>query len=270
MRAKMAVPRPIGPAPTTSVRAPGSARARRTACAPMARNSTVSGVAPAKGRRPDRDCRPAQAICSHMAPSRCTPSTSIAHAAIRLAVAAGDARAAGDIGVDDHRLADSEVDAVADPDHGARDLMAHDARDRRERGACPRRCGSRCRRCRHGGPRPAPSRQAAAGCGRSSRARSPGERQTTAFMLQSSRFHEIAGPSSLPGRRSILAALLPAATAQTVEVDDDDDQHAGDDALPEGVDVQQVGAVVDGGEDEGADQRAVHRADGAEQRRCRR
>ncbi|WP_245499074.1 ABC transporter permease, partial [Mesorhizobium sp. M7A.F.Ca.AU.002.06.1.1] len=42
---------------------------------------------------------------------------------------------------------------------------------------------------------------------------------------------------------------------QAVEVDDDDDQRAGDDALPERIDVEQVGAVVDGGQDEGAEQR---------------
>src|SRR5690348_15898274 len=86
--------------------------------------------------------------------------------------------------------------------------------------------------------------------GRSSRASSPGDRQTMAFMIY--------------GSRSCF--LLASPPSQPVEIDDDDDEQAGDDALPERVDVQEIGAVVDGGEDEGAEQRPMHRADGAEQR----
>src|SRR5256885_347383 len=83
------------------------------------------------------------------------------------------------------------------------------------------------------------------GAGRSSRTRSPGDRQTTAFMLQSSRF--MAPPAMLSRGRRLWGGGLFAPSAQPVEIDDDDDQHAGDDALPEGVDIEQIGAVVDGG-----------------------
>ena len=56
-----------------------------------------------------------------------------AHAAVRLAVPAGDAFAAGKVGVDDHRLADCEVDAITGFDDRARDLVAHDPRIGEER-----------------------------------------------------------------------------------------------------------------------------------------
>src|SRR3569833_663672 len=58
-------------------------------------------------------------------------------------------------------------------------------------------------------------------------------------------------------------ARLPAAAPELIEEDDDDDQGPGDDLLPERIDVEQVGAVVDGREDDRANQRAMYRADGA-------
>ena len=56
------------------------------------------------------------------------------------------------------------------------------------------------------------------------------------------------------------SALL---SAQPVKIDDNDDEDTGDNALPKRVHVQQVGAVIDCGQDKGTEQRAVHRADGA-------
>src|SRR5262245_60070422 len=56
--------------------------------------------------------------------------------------------------------------------------------------------------------------------------------------------------------------------AQTVEVDDDDDQDAGDDPLPKGIHVEQVCAVVDGRQNERAEQRSVYGTDGAEEARA--
>jgi hypothetical protein len=44
-------------------------------------------------------------------------------------------------------------------------------------------------------------------------------------------------------------AFLP---AQTVEIDDHDNQATGNDPLPEGIHVQQIGAIVDRGQNEGA------------------
>ena len=55
------------------------------------------------------------------------------HAAVRLVVAAGDAGAAGQIGVDHDRFADREVDAVADRRDHAGHFVAHDARILQER-----------------------------------------------------------------------------------------------------------------------------------------
>lgn len=40
--------------------------------------------------------------------------------------------------------------------------------------------------------------------------------------------------------------------AQTVEIDDHDNEDTGDDSLPEGIHVQQIGAIVDRGQNEGA------------------
>ena len=60
-----------------------------------------------------------------------------------------------------------------------------------------------------------------------------------------------------PADRAPLRSKLPA--PRRVKIDDDDDQQAGDDALPERIEVQQVRAVVDRRQDEGADQRPVHR-----------
>jgi hypothetical protein len=51
---------------------------------------------------------------------------------------------------------------------------------------------------------------------------------------------------------------------QSVKIDDNDNQDAGDDTLPECVYVQQIGAVVDRRQDEGTEQRPVHRANGTE------
>ena len=67
-----------------------------------------------------------------------------------------------------------------------------------------------------------------------------------------------AGERIAPHARSALPA------PQAVEIDDDDDERAGDDPLPERIEVEQVGAVVDRRQDEGADQRPLHRADRAE------
>src|SRR6516162_11559179 len=47
---------------------------------------------------------------------------------------------------------------------------------------------------------------------------------------------------------------------QSVKIDDNDNQDAGDDTLPECIYVQQIGAVVDRRQDEGTEQRPVHRA----------
>src|SRR5580658_5151904 len=60
----------------------------------------------------------------------------------------------------------------------------------------------------------------------------------------------------------ILRSALPA--PKGIEIDNDDDKRAGDDALPERIEVEKVCAVVDGRQDEGADQRPLHRADRAE------
>ena len=49
--------------------------------------------------------------------------------------------------------------------------------------------------------------------------------------------------------------------AQAIKIDDDNDEAARDDALPEWIYVQQVCAVIDRRQDEGAEERAVHRAD---------
>jgi len=53
--------------------------------------------------------------------------------------------------------------------------------------------------------------------------------------------------------------------AYTVEIDDHDDQTAGNDPLPERIDVHQVRAIGDGGQNEGTKYRSMHRTDGAEQ-----
>jgi hypothetical protein len=51
-------------------------------------------------------------------------------------------------------------------------------------------------------------------------------------------------------------------TPQTVEIDDPNDQASCNDALPEWIHVQQVCAVIDRREDEGAEERAVDGANG--------
>src|ERR1700730_8130825 len=53
----------------------------------------------------------------------------------------------------------------------------------------------------------------------------------------------------------------PFLATQTVKIDDHDDEAAGNDTLPEWIHVQQVCAVVDRRQDEGAEERAVDGAD---------
>jgi hypothetical protein len=52
-------------------------------------------------------------------------------------------------------------------------------------------------------------------------------------------------------------------TPQPIKIDNDDDQHTRDDALPESIDVQKVSSVVNGRQDKGSKQRAVHWPDRA-------
>ncbi len=65
-------------------------------------------------------------------------------------------------------------------------------------------------------------------------------------------------PGQKHPRRSTLLA------AQAVEIDDDDDQAAGDDSLPEWIHIQQIGTVVDGGQNEGTEQGTVNGPDRTE------
>jgi hypothetical protein len=58
---------------------------------------------------------------------------------------------------------------------------------------------------------------------------------------------------------------LPLLGTQAVEIDDDDDQNAGDNSLPKRVYVEQIGAVVDRRQDEGAQKWTMHRADRAKE-----
>ena len=53
-------------------------------------------------------------------------------------------------------------------------------------------------------------------------------------------------------------------SAYAVEIDDHDNQTAGNDLLPERIDVHQVRAVGDGGQNEGTKQWSMHRTNGAE------
>ncbi len=71
------------------------------------------------------------------------------HAAIRLAVAAGDAASTGDIGIDHHRLADFERAVLRRLQHHAGELMPDDPWVLQER-VLAFVCGSRCRRSRCG------------------------------------------------------------------------------------------------------------------------
>jgi hypothetical protein len=58
---------------------------------------------------------------------------------------------------------------------------------------------------------------------------------------------------------------LPLLGTQAVEIDDDDDQNAGDNSLPKCIYVEQIGAVVDGRQDERAQEGTMHRADRAKE-----
>jgi hypothetical protein len=53
----------------------------------------------------------------------------------------------------------------------------------------------------------------------------------------------------------------PFLATQTVKIDDHDDEAAGNDTLPEWIHVQQVCAVIDRRQDEGAEERAMDGAD---------
>src|ERR1700746_1322719 len=78
-----------------------------------------------------------------------------------------------------------------------------------------------------------------------------------------------AGESSRPHseatgaiERKRCLALFP---ADAVEIDNHDNQTAGNDSLPEGIDVHQVRAIGDSGQNEGTKQWSMHRTDGTEQ-----
>ena len=103
MRAKMAVPSPIGPAPMTSVRAPGSTLRAPHGMRADGQELDGGGVGQRQAvgrieilrRHQDPFAHGAVAMdAEHLDPD----------AAIRLAVPAGDAFAAGKVGVDDDRL----------------------------------------------------------------------------------------------------------------------------------------------------------------------
>ena len=123
---------PIGPTPTTSARSPGRTRERRTAWAPIARNSTIAACferqtfsrIEVRFRERDPLCHAAVAVDAEAGERG---------AAIGLAAAAGDAGAAGEVGEDDHRIAGLVGAPLWRLDHFGGELVAHDARVLEER-----------------------------------------------------------------------------------------------------------------------------------------
>ena len=142
-------------------RRPGRGRApttapRRTAWAPMARNSTVAHSSDAQAVGADEVAgRHATAArsCRHPGGRR-APRSARSSSACR---AAGDAVAAGEIGIDDADLAGRQARAVAAPRRPRRRARGPSPADTGGTDACPRRCDSRCRRCRRGAGGPAPA-----------------------------------------------------------------------------------------------------------------
>jgi hypothetical protein len=80
-----------------------------------------------------------------------------------------------------------------------------------------------------------------------------------------SRARKSSRPHSQAARAGEWKGCLAFFPAYTVEIDDHDDQTAGNDSLPERIDVHQVRAIGDGGQNEGTKQRSMHRTDGTEQ-----